>query len=245
MFVSEKASVVLITEDPMLEFAVRHLFGAEHGAFDLRTSLSFDVLEQDADWSGIRVVLAHVSNREEMERVEAVHRRFPGVPVLCWCSQLAAEWTASLRNNCDGVISRLASGRELIAALSAVAGKIHTAQSEGETRETKICLTYRESQLMTLLARGYKNKEIAACLDITAGTVKVYLSTLFKKTGAKDRFELTLFGMKNSLYGLAEKSGPIPLPIAAKRSISRAMLTSIRLVQPRLECHVYPRNGPR
>jgi hypothetical protein len=48
-----------------------------------------------------------------------------------------------------------------------------------------------------LLAQGLKNKEIATCLGITEGTVKVYLSHLFKKVGAKDRFELALFGLKN------------------------------------------------
>jgi DNA-binding NarL/FixJ family response regulator len=58
-------------------------------------------------------------------------------------------------------------------------------------------LTGREIQLIRLLAMGLKNKEIAGTLDITEGTVKVYLSRLFQKLGVKDRFELALYGMKN------------------------------------------------
>jgi DNA-binding NarL/FixJ family response regulator len=58
-------------------------------------------------------------------------------------------------------------------------------------------MTPREGQMVRLLAQGLKNKEIATCLGISEGTVKVYLSNLFKKVGAKDRLELALFGLKN------------------------------------------------
>lgn len=61
----------------------------------------------------------------------------------------------------------------------------------------RVTLTRREAQLVVLLAQGLKNKEIATTLRISDGTVKVYLSRLFQKVGAKDRFELALFGLKN------------------------------------------------
>jgi DNA-binding NarL/FixJ family response regulator len=60
-----------------------------------------------------------------------------------------------------------------------------------------VTLTKRERQLVTLLAQGLKNKEIASMLFISEGTVKVYLSRLFHKVGVKDRFELALYGLKN------------------------------------------------
>jgi DNA-binding NarL/FixJ family response regulator len=68
-------------------------------------------------------------------------------------------------------------------------------------------LTPREGQLVSLLAQGLKNKEIAYTLGISEGTVKVYLSKLFHKVGAKDRFELALFGLKNvsnASFGMGE-----------------------------------------
>lgn len=61
----------------------------------------------------------------------------------------------------------------------------------------RVSLTQREGQLVSLLSQGLKNKEIAATLSISEGTVKVYLSRLFQKVGVKDRFELALFGLKN------------------------------------------------
>jgi DNA-binding NarL/FixJ family response regulator len=64
-----------------------------------------------------------------------------------------------------------------------------------------VLLTRREAQLTTLLAHGLKNKEIAAALDVSEGTVKVYMSKLFQKLGVKDRFELALYGLKNFMPG--------------------------------------------
>ena len=68
----------------------------------------------------------------------------------------------------------------------------------------RVSLTQRESQLVAMLVRGLKNKEISSELGITEGTVKVYLSHLFQKSGAKDRFELALQGLKN--LGMAGSS---------------------------------------
>ena len=64
-------------------------------------------------------------------------------------------------------------------------------------RTRTIRLTPRERQLMTMLAQGLRNKELAFRLGITEGTVKVYLSHLYEKVGATDRFELALLALKN------------------------------------------------
>ena len=71
------------------------------------------------------------------------------------------------------------------------------ALTDGLQLARTVKLTPREGQLVSLLAQGLKNKEIATALGISEGTVKVYLSKLFDKVGAKDRFELALFGLKN------------------------------------------------
>ena len=70
----------------------------------------------------------------------------------------------------------------------------------------RVVLSQREGQLITLLSHGLKNKEIASTLQISEGTVKVYLSRLFQKVGVKDRFELALFGLKNLTSGHAQPS---------------------------------------
>jgi DNA-binding CsgD family transcriptional regulator len=75
-----------------------------------------------------------------------------------------------------------------------------------------VALTKRESQLVALLSQGLKNKEIASTLQISEGTVKVYLSRLFQKVGVKDRFELALYGLRNlqNMAGDSSSDGSAP-----------------------------------
>ena len=72
-----------------------------------------------------------------------------------------------------------------------------------------IKVSKREGELITLVTQGLKNKEIAAVMGITEGTVKVYLSRLFGKIGARDRFELALIGLRNAPSGMDFASAPL------------------------------------
>ena len=60
------------------------------------------------------------------------------------------------------------------------------------SRRSHPTLTPRERDIVELVTRGLKNREIAAELGITPGTVKVHLMHIFEKTAAKDRFDLAL-----------------------------------------------------
>ena len=53
-------------------------------------------------------------------------------------------------------------------------------------------LSQRERKLVMLVARGLRNRDIAAELGITEGTVKVYLHAIFEKLGVANRTELAL-----------------------------------------------------
>jgi DNA-binding NarL/FixJ family response regulator len=57
-------------------------------------------------------------------------------------------------------------------------------------------LTAREAQVMELVERGMKNKEIAQALGISTGTVKIHLKHIFEKTGIRGRYGLALTGLK-------------------------------------------------
>lgn len=91
----------------------------------------------------------------------------------------------------------------LDAILCSLNGEMVYPDSDEEVRQRsrRVKLTPREGQLVGLLVQGLKNKEIAAQLELSEGTVKVYLSKLYQKVGAKDRFELALFGLRNLVNG--------------------------------------------
>lgn len=51
-------------------------------------------------------------------------------------------------------------------------------------------LTPRERSIAKLTAKGYRNKEVAAELGLTEGTVKVWLHRIYEKLGVSNRTEL-------------------------------------------------------
>jgi two-component system, NarL family, nitrate/nitrite response regulator NarL len=53
-------------------------------------------------------------------------------------------------------------------------------------------LTPRERQLVDLVRQGLRNRDIAAQLGVTEGTVKVYLHSVFDKLGVDNRTELAM-----------------------------------------------------
>ena len=53
-------------------------------------------------------------------------------------------------------------------------------------------LTARERELVELVSRGLRNRDIASQLGVTEGTVKVYLHGIFYKFGVDNRTELAM-----------------------------------------------------
>ena len=70
--------------------------------------------------------------------------------------------------------------------------------------QKRVTLTERQGQLVSLVAQGLKNKEIAWRLGTTEGTVKAYLYKLFRKLGVNDRLGMVLYGQKNLFDGQPE-----------------------------------------
>lgn len=59
-------------------------------------------------------------------------------------------------------------------------------------------LSDRERQIAYAVARGMKNRDIAAQLTISENTVKRHLQSIFGKTGARDRLELAVLALNEA-----------------------------------------------
>ena len=69
-------------------------------------------------------------------------------------------------------------------------------ESAGPVRMAHSPLTARELQVMELVERGMKNRDIGDALGIRTGTVKIHLKHIFEKTGIRGRYGLALSGLK-------------------------------------------------
>ena len=105
----------------------------------------------------------------------------------------------ALQMGARGIVKKTLPTATLLECLREVgAGQIWMQESEQVAdflqRKDASRLTPREKEVVRLICRGLRNKQIAENLHITPGTVKVHLMHIFEKTGLKDRLALAVHG---------------------------------------------------
>jgi two-component system nitrate/nitrite response regulator NarL len=129
-------------------------------------------------------------------------RSMPGVRILAITAVADDRAVADgLRHGAGGVIGRTESAAELVRAMAAVASGetwagrkaiARALQWVAENRRSSMTLTPRERQLLSLLAGGYRNKELASMIRVKEQTVKIHLHNLFRKLNVRTRVEAVL-----------------------------------------------------
>lgn len=121
-----------------------------------------------------------------------------------------AKLYAALKAGVTGYLLKDTSGENLVAAIRGAAQGIPQLHPEiarklmGQMPAPATPLddlTEREREVLTLLAQGNSNKEIAAWLFLTEATVKGYVSTVLSKLHVADRTQAALLAVR---YGLVD-----------------------------------------
>ncbi|MFN3323356.1 MAG: LuxR C-terminal-related transcriptional regulator [Bryobacteraceae bacterium] len=134
--------------------------------------------------------------------ISEVRARSPQTHPVLWVPELAdVECFRALQFGVRGILKKATPVGTLLECLrSVVAGEVWIKDSISShvmdymQRRNAPRLTPREREIIALVCRGMKNREIGEALSITQGTVKVHLMHIFEKTGVKDRFELAIHG---------------------------------------------------
>ena len=72
-------------------------------------------------------------------------------------------------------------------------------QREAGEREAAGVLTPREIEMVGMVARGLRNKEMSEQLAISEGTVKIHLHHIYRKLNVENRVELLLYAQAKKL----------------------------------------------
>ena len=75
-----------------------------------------------------------------------------------------------------------------------------TAARPGEDA-SRAGLTTRETEVLTAMARGLSNAEIARELVVGRATVKTHVSNVLQKTGARDRVHAVIWAFEHGHSG--------------------------------------------
>jgi DNA-binding NarL/FixJ family response regulator len=144
----------------------------------------------------------------------------PAQPVLWVVDLPEMDAFRALQMGARGIVRKTLPPAVLLECLRAVgAGQIWMQETDQVAeflqRKDASRLTPREKDVVRLICRGFRNKQIAENLHITPGTVKVHLMHIFEKTGLKDRLALAVHG-----------SGLVGVEIAAGESLPQGVETS-------------------
>jgi DNA-binding NarL/FixJ family response regulator len=152
------------------------------------------------------LVLVDLDDETPLNRLFELRREISAsIRIVLWVPSISPELAyQTMRLGVRGILRKSLGGDVIVKCLQQVsAGEcwFEEALTASFANIRTVDLTRRESQLLSLVSRGFKNKEIADALFIAEPTVKIYVSRLFRKVGARDRLELALYGLRNVITG--------------------------------------------
>jgi len=169
------------------------------------------------------LVLVYLTARISLSEIRALRSAGDRAQIILWGEGLNGEFAfQAMQLGVRGILASTVSIDGLLAALGNVQRGVlcfERGLMDSMLAQTRVMLTKRQGQIVSLVAQGLKNKEIANAMGITEGTVKVYLYKLFRKLGMNDRLDMALYGRKNLLVtedGAADSFGPRSLPAQAR-----------------------------
>jgi HD-GYP domain-containing protein (c-di-GMP phosphodiesterase class II) len=191
------------------------LTGAEMERMRLASYWTARVLARPPALARIGAVASLASERLDGS---GYHRGLPGaaIPVAgrilaaadaCRAMTEARPYRPALppRQAADELRKEVRAGRLDAGAVDAV---LTAAGQRAKRRAGPAGLTPRETEVLTLIARGASTRQVARTLGITAKTAETHIERIYTKTGASTRSTATLFAMQ---HGLLDSFAPLDL----------------------------------
>jgi DNA-binding NarL/FixJ family response regulator len=112
----------------------------------------------------------------------------------------------ALRNGAVGYLTKEASGQELVDAIQTVHQGVRylprAARDRLAERIPCLELTPREHQVLERISLGESNREIATSLKIAEKTVRIHVSGMLEKLGARDRTQAVIHAIQRGIVHL-------------------------------------------
>ncbi|HWC98085.1 MAG TPA: response regulator transcription factor [Candidatus Sulfopaludibacter sp.] len=229
--------VVLYSQQP---FVVQGVTGVFKSQKDLNLAACCESLTGALD--ALKSIRPHVlvvhplsgCSLSDLRELRAVDNR---CQVVLWGQELGGEFAfQAMQLGVASILPGSTSIEDFLAAVRNVHKGVLCFERdllESVLSQNRVALTARQAEIVSLVAQGLKNKEIAFQMGITEGTVKVYLYKLFKKLGMNDRLDMALYGRRNLFSGQHElervrDTGPAGRQFAGKAADNRSVLSIAR-----------------
>ena len=229
---AETIRVVMVEPRSLLGFAVREVLEQEDGIEVVAQVRSADEALEIVDGAAPDIILMGGTLAEATD-TEAARRLRDGTPgsglVVLGGEDDDASIVGAVQIGATGHVAELAQPAELVDTIRRVAdgedqllaeltarpdlvGRIvdEVRQSLALDAPPENPLTMRESEVLALVARGLRNREIAIQLDLSEQTVKNHLTGILHRLGAPNRTRAVMYAVRQGWLELPEVPEPAP-----------------------------------
>lgn len=149
-----------------------------------------------------------------IETTRQIRAKYPDVKVLVLTTYDDDEWVFdAIRAGASGYLLKDTPREKVVEAIRgtledksfvdpAVAGKLMGQVARGQSQPSNLLtdkLTERETDVLSLLAKGLNNAEIAGQLYLSEGTVRNHISAILDKLGVSDRTQAAVIAIQHGL----------------------------------------------
>jgi DNA-binding NarL/FixJ family response regulator len=141
------------------------------------------------------------------DALSAIRAEFPEARIIVLTTYLGdVQVLRAIKGGARGYLLKNSLDKDLMQTIRAVHGgrKSLSPEASFELAEhaTDETLTPGELRILRLIADGYANKEIAAKLSMSEGTVKGHVRNVMAKLGARDRTQAAMIALKRGVIGV-------------------------------------------
>jgi len=193
--------ILLADDHPMIQAAVEAMLRGSDYKLIAKAGSGSEALQAIADQDPEIVVLdIQMPEGTGLDVLRKMRSDGDDRPVVLLTASIdESGFAEALKLKVDGVLLKMSDPALLIDCLDSVrAGEewidphLNAEAARADNGRERSLLSPRETELVSLVRQGMRNRDIAEKLGITEGTVKVYLHSVFEKTGVANRTELAI-----------------------------------------------------
>ena len=184
-------------------------------------SEALQALQNDTD-IGLVLLDIHLRGDDGFNALKVIGERFPtSACIMISGDEQDGVAARAVAAGASGFIPKSFTADEMVAAIGKVlAGEVFVPVATDLTRAPQPTgLTLRQLEVISMLGRGFSNKEIARALDVAERTVKAHVSAVFEALNVRNRTQAVLVAQRRGYLPAA--SSPYPASTSASTLATR------------------------
>ena len=158
---------------------------------------AMQALQRDSD-IGLVLLDIHLRGDDGFKALKTIGERFPTTAcIMISGDEQHGVAARAISAGASGFIPKSFTADEMLVAIRKVlAGDVFTPAPASLAPAEPSGLTLRQLEVISMLGRGFSNKEIARALDVAERTVKAHVSAVFEALNVRNRTQAVLVAQR-------------------------------------------------